>query len=389
MSGKLLVVTIDRLPSWMLPAYGSTWVSMPRVDALAGRGVVLDGLIATSDKPRETIADLFGGPGWPLAAALNPAVLVTDDAMVAETMAGIVDMQHVAAVATAATAINDDDTNLARLFAAAAATVAAGRHQLVWCHAGSLAVAWDAPDEYREAHLDPEDPPPPAGAAVPDVVVSADTDPDLLVGIRHVFAGQLALLDKQLARLLAAATEDWTILIVGVRGLPLGLHGRVGCGSLAPYGELVRMPAILVDARGRMAGQRSSGLSVPVDIGITLGDLLSDRLTASDQRPTHARSLAGLFIDWTAAARDRVIVVGSEGTAVVTPGWHLILPAAVAGGGSPLLFAKPDDFFELCDVADRCPHVVDELRAVAEAAAAGELERAWGMPLSGAATGAN
>ncbi|MCE9630889.1 MAG: hypothetical protein K8S94_09290 [Planctomycetia bacterium] len=389
MTGNLLVVTIDRLPGWMLPAYGSTWVSMPGLDALAGRGVVLDGLVATDDEPRETIAGLFGGPGWPLAAALEPGVLVTDDAAMAESMAGILDTRHVAALATAATAVDDDDTNLARLFAAATAIVAAGQHRLVWCHAGSLAVAWDAPPEYREALLDPEDPPPPAGAAVPDLVVTTDTDPDLLVGIRHVCAGQLALLDTQLAQLLAAAAEGWTILVVGVRGMPLGLHGRVGSGPIAPYGELVRMPAILVDAQGRMAGQRSGGLAVPMDLGMTLSDLLAGRVSASDQPPHHARSLAGLFTEWTAAARDRVIVVGAEGTAVITPGWHLILPAAVADGRRPRLFAKPDDFFELCDVADRCPDVVDELLGVAEAAAAGDLERAWGMPLSEAATGAN
>lgn len=385
MTGNLLVVTIDRLPAWMLPAYGSTWVSMPGLDALAGRGVVLDGLIATADEPRQTLADLFGGPGWPLVAAMHPGVLVTDDAGLAEALAGVMDTRHVAAVATAATAAAADDTNLARLFAAAAATAAAGRHRLVWCHAGSLAVAWDAPAEYREAHLDPDDPPPPAGAAVPDVVVAADTDPDLLVGLRHVFAGMLALLDQRLVQLVAAA-EGWTILVAGVRGMPLGLHGRVGCGSIAPYGEAVRMPAILVDAGGRMAGQRFGGLALPADVGTTLADLLAGRVSAADGEPHRGRSLAGLFADWTATTRDRVIVVGEQGTAVVTPGWHLILPTFGAGEPCPRLFAKPDDFFELCDVADRCPDVVDELRGVAEAAAAGDLERAWSMPLTEAAT---
>ena len=33
----ILVVTVDRLPAWILPAYGATWVAMPGLDALAGR----------------------------------------------------------------------------------------------------------------------------------------------------------------------------------------------------------------------------------------------------------------------------------------------------------------------------------------------------------------
>jgi hypothetical protein len=49
------------------------------------------------------------------------------------------------------------------------------------------------------------------------------------------------------------------------------------------------------------------------------------------------------------------------------------------------LYAKPDDFFELCDVADRCPEVVDELAVLLAAVAAGDLPRAATAPLSPAA----
>ena len=56
----LIVVTIDRLPAWILPAYGATWVAMPRLDALAARGVVLDRVITPSTDPRRTLRDLAG-----------------------------------------------------------------------------------------------------------------------------------------------------------------------------------------------------------------------------------------------------------------------------------------------------------------------------------------
>jgi arylsulfatase A-like enzyme len=387
---RLLVVTIDRLPAWILPAYGATWVSMPALDALAGRGVVFDGLVATGTDPRRTIADLLGGPAAPVAAVLGgPAAVVTDDAALTDVVAGAA-VRVVEARAATRPAADEDDTNIARLFAAATEVVAAGRHRFVWCHASSLGAAWDAPDEFRDAYLDPDDPPPPAGAAVPDLVVTADTDPDLVVGLRHVFAGQLTLLDRRLARLLAAAEAGWTIVVVGVRGMPLGLHGRIGTGPMPPYGELVRLPAIVVDGGGRMAAQRFGGLVTPADLGATLRALAIDVAPPADAFAERGagRSLARLFESWSAVGRDRVVTVTPEGVAVRTPAWQLVLPATAAEGEvRPRLFAMPDDFFEVCDVADRCSDVADELGQLADAARRGDTERAWTAALTPAAAG--
>ena len=272
-------------------------------------------------------------------------------------------------------AADEPSANLARLFAAAAGIVADRRHDLVWCHAGSLDLAWDADDTFRAAYVDPDDPPPPAGAVPPRLVVTADTDPDIIAGWRHVYAGQVTLLDRCLAVLLAAAGDDCTILVAGVRGMPLGLHGLLGPGPLPPYAELVRLPAILVDRTGRMAGQRHGGLVTPADLGATLAETLGGE-SLPPHEPWQGRSLAAVFSDWGDAGRDRVIVEGSAGLAVVTPAWHLV---QVSPSDDPLvrLYAKPDDCFDLCDVADRCPMVAEDLRSLAEAAAAGDRRRAW------------
>jgi hypothetical protein len=290
------------------------------------------------------------------------------------------DVRLVAASCPKAPAADAAATNLARLAGAAGAALAAGRHPLVWVHAASLGVAWDAPAACREAYVDSEDPPPYAAAAVPDLQVDADTDPDLVVGIRQAFAGQLTHLDACLAPLLAAAS-GWHVLVAGVRGIGLGLHGRVGTDSLAPFGELVHVPAILADAAGRMAAQRFGGLVVPADLGATLRVLRgSSAPTPAPDSPWQGRSLGGLLADWSMPGRDRVVVATGHGTAIVTPGWHLVAEA----GRPPRLYHKPDDYFELCDVADRCPAVVEELAPLA-AAAAGDIRGSWAAPLSGAA----
>ncbi len=387
MPGMLLVVTIDRLPAWILPAYGAAWVSMPALDALAARGVVFDGMLATGTDHRATVADLLGGESHAALAAWADAagaVLVTDDASVAAAGRGV--RSIIVPPPALATAADEASTGLARLFDAATEAVSSGRHRVVWCHVGSLGVAWDAPAEFRDAYVDPEDPPPPAGAAVPDFTVTSDTDPDLVMGCRQAFAGQLTLLDRRLGHLLDAAGPSATVMVAGARGMPLGLHGRMGGGELPPFSELVRLPAILVDAAGRMAGQRFGGLVIPADLAATLVDLAGDT-SVEPVEPWHGRSLARLLIDWSSQPRDRVIVRAPAGTAVVTPAWQLVLPAPLADAAArPLLFAKPDDHFELCDVADRCPEVADELAGVARAAAAGDLAGAWAMPLAPAAT---
>ena len=383
----LLVVAIDRLPAWILPAYGATWVSMPRLTGLAARGIVFDRVIAASDDPRGGLADLLGGAGEPaplVAAAATRGwrtALVTDDAAAAVEGS---DVTRVPAGPRATPEHDAEATCLARLGAAARDVVASGEHRLVIVHATSLGTCWDAPPEFREAYAAPEDPPPPPGADVPDFEVAAGTDPDLLVGVRQAFAGQLTLLDRCLGDAIdMALAAGWTVLVAGLRGLALGLHGRVGPGGAAAFGEIVHVPAILADAAGRMAGQRHGGLVLPADLGTTLVESLGGRpAPAEPETPWRGTSLAGLLESWTIPRRDRVVAVTRGGAAIVTPAWH-----CVAGGRRVALHAKPDDYFELCDVADRCPDVAEELGGLAAAAAAGDTAAAWRATLSAVAVG--
>lgn len=411
----LLVVTVDRLPAWMLAAYGATWVATPALDRLAARGVVFDRLITPAPAARDTLHDLLAaeapaGQTLLSAAAAGgwaPAV-VTDDAAVAADLTAdeagpAADVRLVEAVAKERSEDDDTQTNIARLVDVAVERIASRQHRLVWCHVGSLGVAWDAPERYRDRYIDPEDPPPPSGARVPACAVDADTDPDQVVGIRQVFAGQVTLLDSQLGRLFdavrggeSAVAGPWAVLVVGVRGLPLGLHGWIGTGGRAfPCSELIHVPAILVDAAGRMAAQRYGGLIVPADLGSTLVDLVAPTTGARQTppgvdpaAPWRGVSLVSLFENWSAPARDRVIVAGPDGAAIVTPAWHGLLAAGTADAAakpaaevSLRLFAKPDDFFELTDVANRCAAVAGPMEALLERVATGDGRAAWLAPL--------
>jgi hypothetical protein len=132
-----------------------------------------------------------------------------------------------------------------------------------------------------------------------------------------------------------------------------------------------------------MAGQRYGGLVTPADLGATLGDLMP----AAGGTRGAGRSLRGLFDNWSVPARDRVIVRAPAAAALVTMGWHLVTDNPGPDAAKPRLFVKPDDFFELCDVADRCPAVAEELHAALDAVWQGDEAAAWRTPLSAAATG--
>jgi hypothetical protein len=129
-----------------------------------------------------------------------------------------------------------------------------------------------------------------------------------------------------------------------------------------------------------MAGQRYGGLVVPAEIGATLLDIVAGRGPAPNTQPA---SLAGLFDFWSAPSRDRVIIDAGEQAAIVTDGWHLVASRPHGGGErSARLFAKPDDYFELSDVADRCAAVADELERALEPVWRGAIPEAYARPLS-------
>ncbi len=398
MPPRLLLVTIDRLPAWILPAWGATWVSAPALDALAGRGLVFDRLIAPSLDPRKTLEALAGAlVAGADRAGLNVGV-ITDEASLAALVApegnsGGVALTVVPALVPRRLARRAEETNLGRLFAAARGLLAGADQSIVWVHAGSLGLAWDAPESFREPYLDPDDPPPPEGVAVPSLQVDADTDPDLVMGHRQRLAAQVSLLDRWIGELVAAlpteppSPEAWTICFSGVRGMPMGLHGLVGLpggeGAEMPFGESIHLPALLVDGRGRMAGQRYPGLVIPADLGETLREILglSERLPGVEGEP--ARPMTDLLDTWAHDDRDRVIAATDAATVVVTPHWLYLESAGPEGEPNRRLHAKPDDFFEVADVGSRCPEVVAALGEIAAAARVGD-RRAWSAPLGAA-----
>lgn len=396
-----ICLVIDRLHAGYLGCYGNAWIATPAFNQLAAESFVFDQALADS----LSLEQLYRGYWWG-AHALEPppsagqssllrrladagvhTALVTDEPRLANSpLAGEVqELVQVAQPAIAGNAESIDETRLAGLFAEVIQWLAAAQPPFcLWVHVGSLGSAWDAPLELRNQYADPDEPLPPTLFDPPRLLLDAEYDPDELLGYSLAYAGQVSALDDCLAGLLDwAAERTWwesTLLTLsGNRGMALGEHRRVGCWDEALCGELVHVPwfARFPDGTGRAA--RSQALVQPGDLAMTLAGWW--QLPEAGFGGPLARSLLPLARDEAAAVRDRICIASESGQrAIRTPAWFLRWagPASVPGDDpavSQWLYSKPDDRFEMNDVADRCQDIIEALgRAwdeVAQAAGAG------------------
>ncbi len=383
-----LVFIIDRLHSGFVGAYGNTWIASPELNRLAADGFLFDramidspgleqlyhsywqGIHAVAQKADDAAASLPRD----LAAAGYTTVLLTDDRAVAQhpLAAGFSECELLE-MPGATPADTIDDTQLAHFFAVAAERLASLPSPFVlWLHVGSLGRAWDAPLEFRNQYADEDDPPLPESAAVPNLFLPPDADPDLLLGYTHSYAGQVSLLDACVGSLMeslaaSSAAENTLVALLSARGFPLGEHGRVGPCDDALYGELTQIPWLLRFPDGAAACERTQALVQPADLYATLSEWCGLPALAAPSIAA-GRSLLPLVTMTTDRLRDRACAAAGNQRALATDYWYMrcsfTAPAGEPSAAEPQckLFVKPDDRFEVNEVADRCVEEVAQLR---------------------------
>jgi len=399
---SVLCLVIDRLHAGFLGAYGNSWVETPEFDRLAAESFVFDHAQADTPDLHRRYESYWQGKS-PLAAGAMAAVgdslaklaaragyattLVSDDPAVFEhplaaDFAQVIPYRFPPRTESAPT---PGETNLAEFFAAASealrsadATEGAGPY-LLWLHTQGMAHTWDAPLDFRATYLDEDDEEPPEFVAVPDHTLPKNVDPDERLALRRAYAAQVALFDACLGWFLESlrsmpAERQPVVVLLSSRGFPLGEHGQVGACGTGLHSELVHVPCLLRFPDGEGASARSQSLVLPVDLPATLAEVLGQPPASSDQLPTGAgRSLLPLVRAEAFTLRDRVVLVGEGGErALRTPAWFLHRTPAAADAVvdefadetralNLELFAKPDDRWEVNEVADRCREIAEEL----------------------------
>jgi arylsulfatase A-like enzyme len=377
MHPSAIILIIDRLGAGYLGPYGNTWLETSAFNRLASRSLLCEQVLASSPDLAGAYRDYWLGTNdSPLGSLLQLAktagyhsVLVTDEADL-KTMPGVehFDELHYFNAAKDQPTEPAEELSLTSLSALLDLTHSqlatwkdSSQPQLLWIHASALNSIWDAPLELRAQFGDEDDPEPSAAVTPPEMRLDKNHDPDELLRLAHAFAGQVAMIDWGLERLLAAIDDlpqrdDLLIALTSPRGYPLGEHGRVGRCDDALYSELLHVPLLVQFPQQEGALLRTQELIQPDILFATLRDAL--RLGGNDATPNE--SLVRLVRSEPFAHRHLAIATAANQRVLRTAAWQLRETIAEEGPRYEL-FTKPDDRWEFNDIASRAAEIVELL----------------------------
>jgi arylsulfatase A-like enzyme len=137
---------------------------------------------------------------------------------------------------------------------------------------------WTPPRRYVDIYGDPDyrgpEPAKPYYAAV-SRYLHGTTGEVLLDRMRALYAAEVTMTDRWLGvfldKLDALRLErDTIVVLVSDHGIYLGDHGMTGKSSITLHPQLIRVPLMVVDPRGRHAGRKSSWFASTHDIAPTI-----------------------------------------------------------------------------------------------------------------------
>ncbi len=233
---------------------------------------------------------------------------------------------------------------------------AAPRPFLLWCHLGSLGVTWDAPLEFRQRYWEEGDPPPSPSADPPEARLGKNPDPDEILIATQAYAGQVSLFDACLGGLLE-------FLATARRARRRSWRSRRREGF--PWANTVGLVPATTPSTASWSMCRFC-CDFPAGRGGPCGAKPSSSRPTSGRRcwtsgawanrpsPRRRLSLMPLIDEQFPWPRDRLCILGNGSQqAIRTPAWYL------RAGSETELFAKPDDFWEVNNVAQRCQAVAE------------------------------
>ena len=142
-------------------------------------------------------------------------------------------------------------------------------------------------------------------------------------------------------------------------GYPLGEHGIVGPAGSRMHEELVHLPLIVRLPAQRQGMRRVPALTQASDLPPTIADLFG--VTVANGLP--GRSLLPLTVGTPVEWRESVRSATGAERAVRTAEWAF-LPAIPGSDRPARLYRKPDDNWEVNDLAPRYPDECDRLAAL-------------------------
>jgi len=357
----------------MIGAYGNPWIQTPTFDALACQSAVFDRFYNSSIDLANTFTEL-----WQFLPDCHKILLTDDTDVFLHEHAGLFEEKHrLEPKRRKRPAGRLEETQFYRNMAMIADVL---RHRtllrnrtesdqtdppfFLWAHFEGFRGDWDFPMSYRKRYQIDEDPDPYPGVALPEIMGN-NLDPDTKQSVLEAYSGGVAVLDETLAGLLAfleevGLAENTMVLFMSTRGFSLGEHGIIGASDDL-YGENVHLPLFLRFPDGTYSGFRSQTLLQPSDLVCRCSAIGNGGWQTADSRQQTADGSRWCWYSGVLPeAPDEVhplIRIGGE--VIVTPDWFVYQKTT-----GTELYVKPDDYWEVNDVADRCPHVLEQIGEV-------------------------
>jgi len=329
-----LCISIDGLQSGTIGAYGNAWIQTPTLDTLACQSALFDRFYASSMDLTATFGEL-----WQFLPDYHTILLTDDTDVFLHEKAGLFDEKHRLEPRRRNRPTNKiEETQFYRNMATVADLLRSrsGKPFIFWAHFEGFRGHWDFPLSYRERYQIDEDPDP-YSEVIPPEIVGKNIDPDVKQSVMEAYSGGVSALDETLAGLFAFLSEtrldqNTVLLFMSVRGFSLGEHGYIGANGKL-NGENVHLPLFIRFPDGSFSGFRSQTLLQPADIF----DLLQKKYLPEEPDEVHP-----------------FLRIGGE--VIVTPDWFVYQKPS-----GDELYVKPDDRWEINDVADRCPHILEQI----------------------------
>ncbi len=388
-SRHAIVFTAAGWATSALSAYGSAWLSTPAHNRIAANGATFDRCFVDSVRSREVLHSMWHAlPAWQkqvngsqndeasswirsLSAANHRTICVTDDVDVAAaaTNAGfneviVVELPHPLQMAR-----TPDKTHLAQLIQSSIHTLQRSDPlpALVWIHTESLEQLWDAPESMRGQWFDDDELEPIQDILPPQLANDPPIDADELLRWIMCYADQISVCDQCLGTLYDAylglpgeLRERCWFVVAGTSGIALGEHDWIGPKGGPALSPRTHVPLTII---GLGEPLRIAHLCQPSDIGFTLGShLLGGSMPQAQARPRDLKQLVSPD-QWMQRETDHLIIGVHDQTVTIQTGrWNWVsLPT-----GENQLFLKPDDRFDVNNIASRAESVCASFRTFYE-----------------------
>ncbi|MCA9194364.1 MAG: hypothetical protein KDB03_21490 [Planctomycetales bacterium] len=401
-----LVISVEGVGQNLIGGYGSNTAITPNLDQMIARSFVFDNCYLDSVSTHEQLISLWTSTHafqrgnhpqlqaitqngdmhvhdelgsaslWKRVASQGLQATFLTDSPVAARLAeslGCPEVLLIDVVENCEAVTDSTECNAAELFWAAGQWMnSSSRQGLVWIHSRGLNLPWDAPLELRSQFIDPEDPEPPSDVSPPVLRIDKSTDPDLVVGWGQVAAAQVCILDEAIGSLLqlfsnSPADQSWLQTVLCLGGVPLGESGKLGRQVPVPLRQEQLNCAWMVNVPGVLElGRHRAEICQLPDVGESIANYLIHPAENSGSSNWGRDVLEFETPENSKHWPPHLQLAVTESEAedwVRCPAWSLLRSK---DGLNSELFVKPDDRWEVSNIASRRPDIVDRLWCLLE-----------------------